>query len=295
MKECEICLNKFKTVKGGHTRKYCFECSPPIKKGEGSHKVAIRQAYKKELVKLMGGECFLCGFKGHQAVFDLHHVEPSEKVFSISAQGYTRGWKKVLEEAKKCVLLCKNCHAVHHAKEEELDFSKFQNKKIEERIRFIEEKEKTKQKQDKEKIEKTEFEKKKTQEKEVIEKEVLFKKVAFNGYSKTAREYNVSPTSIRRWISKYDVPVRLEEFRQYYFYKTREENPFEKKKNKKEAFKYILERGGTVKSFNELEDLVLFFQDITFAEEGRIKEGISRVIRGIRKTYLGYSIKKEKI
>ena len=34
--------------------------------------------------------------------------------FGISQNGFTRTWDALLEEAKKCDLLCSNCHAETH-------------------------------------------------------------------------------------------------------------------------------------------------------------------------------------
>jgi hypothetical protein len=40
-----------------------------------------------------------------------HHVDPSEKRFGLGGRGLTRSIDALREEAKKCVLLCSNCHA----------------------------------------------------------------------------------------------------------------------------------------------------------------------------------------
>jgi hypothetical protein len=38
-------------------------------------------------------------------------VEPILKAFNISERGMTRALARAREEARKCVLLCANCHA----------------------------------------------------------------------------------------------------------------------------------------------------------------------------------------
>jgi len=40
-----------------------------------------------------------------------HHRDPATKEFSISEYGVCRSWERMLAEAKKCVLVCSNCHA----------------------------------------------------------------------------------------------------------------------------------------------------------------------------------------
>lgn len=80
---------------------------------------------KKELVDLFGGECYRCGGKFHQAVFDLHHINPKEKEGALGKllQSYSIDHPKVLMEMEKCVMLCSNCHRVVHATEENIDVS----------------------------------------------------------------------------------------------------------------------------------------------------------------------------
>jgi len=42
---------------------------------------------------------------------DFHHVDAAKKSFSLSVRGLSYSWKTVVNEARKCVVLCKNCHA----------------------------------------------------------------------------------------------------------------------------------------------------------------------------------------
>ncbi len=69
---------------------------------------------KSELIWDAGGKCLLCGmdFDGEcTALFDFHHRDPSRKSFQLniaSLDRYSR--EKVVKEAKKCDLLCANCH-----------------------------------------------------------------------------------------------------------------------------------------------------------------------------------------
>jgi hypothetical protein len=44
-----------------------------------------------------------------------HHIDPTRKSFSLGREGVTRSLAKAREEARKCVLLCANCHAMVEA------------------------------------------------------------------------------------------------------------------------------------------------------------------------------------
>jgi hypothetical protein len=70
-----------------------------------------RRAVKEILVAEAGGACVLCGYFRCTAALQFHHQEPILKAFSISERGVTRALARAREEARKCVLLCANCHA----------------------------------------------------------------------------------------------------------------------------------------------------------------------------------------
>jgi hypothetical protein len=40
-----------------------------------------------------------------------HHLDPAEKRIEINAKGVAVSLEKLRVEARKCVLLCSNCHA----------------------------------------------------------------------------------------------------------------------------------------------------------------------------------------
>jgi len=58
-------------------------------------------------------ECIKCGQK-HPATFDFHHTDRTTKEYSVNTLVKNRAFKKAIEEVKKCVVLCANCHRIHH-------------------------------------------------------------------------------------------------------------------------------------------------------------------------------------
>jgi len=74
-----------------------------------------RKKIRQLAIEFKGGKCEVCGYGRCPEVLEFHHLDSSKKDFGISLKGYTRGWKRVKEELKKCVLLCANCHREVHA------------------------------------------------------------------------------------------------------------------------------------------------------------------------------------
>ena len=73
---------------------------------------------KIKAIEYLGGECQDCGGKFPEAVYDFHHLDPTEKEAGIAALTSDKGWGKILEELDKCVLLCANCHRIRHREEQ---------------------------------------------------------------------------------------------------------------------------------------------------------------------------------
>ena len=67
------------------------------------------QKVKRILVSEAGGACAVCGYQRCIVNLHFHHVKPEEKSFAIPvATG--KALASYREEAKKCVLVCANCH-----------------------------------------------------------------------------------------------------------------------------------------------------------------------------------------
>lgn len=73
--------------------------------------VRRRRKVKRILVEEAGGACSGCGYSRCIAALEFHHLEPAEKMFSLSHRGVARSLARARAEADKCVLLCSNCHA----------------------------------------------------------------------------------------------------------------------------------------------------------------------------------------
>jgi hypothetical protein len=67
------------------------------------------QKLKRILVEEFGGGCAICGYGRCMFNLHFHHVDPATKSFGISV-AYGKSLVAFREEAKKCVLVCANCH-----------------------------------------------------------------------------------------------------------------------------------------------------------------------------------------
>lgn len=68
---------------------------------------------KETLIRVMGGKCALCGYNKCNSALEFHHINPSEKNYQLSS-GSTRSLNRDFVEARKCILLCSNCHREVH-------------------------------------------------------------------------------------------------------------------------------------------------------------------------------------
>lgn len=76
---------------------------------EYRHVKNSRERLKQRIIYVMGDKCQCCGYDICQSALELHHINPEEKEFTISANA-NRGWETLIPELKKCVLICANCH-----------------------------------------------------------------------------------------------------------------------------------------------------------------------------------------
>lgn len=73
---------------------------------------AERLVRKRKLVDELGGKCVDCGYSAHLAALDFDHVDPKTKSFNIGQKLSNSPYYELLEEARKCVIRCANCHRI---------------------------------------------------------------------------------------------------------------------------------------------------------------------------------------
>lgn len=80
------------------------------------HSQTIRSLKRKiRLIEMFGGKCQICGYNANVSALHFHHTDPLLKSFKLDMRVLSnRTWEVIVEEAKKCELLCSNCHAEQH-------------------------------------------------------------------------------------------------------------------------------------------------------------------------------------
>lgn len=107
---CSIHGDNIKAYVGGNGKtKFCSKCYIENRK-------QTAQKRKLQLITELGGKCYICGYNRNAATLHFHHLNPAEKNFALSARNKISHSKYELSllEAKKCVLLCANCHSEFH-------------------------------------------------------------------------------------------------------------------------------------------------------------------------------------
>jgi len=83
-----------------------------IKKNNKASK--IRREFNKKWKSYL--KCSICGEKS-QSCIEFHHVDPTKKINIVSKIMNNATITAVIKEAKKCVVLCANCHRKIHVNE----------------------------------------------------------------------------------------------------------------------------------------------------------------------------------
>ena len=112
-RECPCCKNNLpldafyaRRGKDGSSV-YCKECT-------SDQSLKRQRALKEQAIQYKGGKCSVCDYSKYQGALEFHHLDPSEKDFTISQVRHT-SFEKIKKELDKCVLLCANCHREVHA------------------------------------------------------------------------------------------------------------------------------------------------------------------------------------
>lgn len=75
-----------------------------------------RKRTKHRMIESMGGQCVCCGYNKCNDALHFHHLDPSKKDFNFSgARASPKSWDKIVDELRKCVIVCAICHAEIHA------------------------------------------------------------------------------------------------------------------------------------------------------------------------------------
>lgn len=82
---------------------------------KSEHVKQWRKNMKQKVVIAMGGKCQTCNYNKCNDALELHHLDPNEKEFQLSRiMANPIKWTRIIEECKKCILLCSNCHKEVH-------------------------------------------------------------------------------------------------------------------------------------------------------------------------------------
>lgn len=74
-----------------------------------------RKTTKQRMIDAFGGKCGICGYCKCNEALEFHHLDPSIKEFSFgSLRANIKGWATIVEELRKCIMVCANCHREIH-------------------------------------------------------------------------------------------------------------------------------------------------------------------------------------
>ena len=103
----------------------CMECQSkkyelggkPVKKTWSGNAEKRGKAAKAAIMEYFGNVCMRCGYEGQAAQMDLDHLNPKEKLYSLTTGFLTHSTPEdIIEEVLKCQLVCANCHRLISSK-----------------------------------------------------------------------------------------------------------------------------------------------------------------------------------
>ena len=112
---CKNCLRKRAKVNSAKWRERHPERNKQVWVNSNKKASLIYNEMKINYIKKVGG-CQLCGYNDFSClpVYEFHHTD-NDKETNLSYYRRTVNKTLFLEEAKKCIIVCANCHRkIHH-------------------------------------------------------------------------------------------------------------------------------------------------------------------------------------
>lgn len=185
----------------------------------------FRRRRKANLVKVLGSKCSLCGYDNCIGALEFHHIEPESKSYQLSA-GNCHSLEEDLEEAKKCLLVCANCHREIHTtdKYDGVNLFDYQNFDFQMAQDLLDELKPTERKcyqcgasiTRKSQSGLCEACANKARRKtERPLREELKKLIRTTSFVEIGRQFSVSDNAIRKWCDAYNLPRRKDDIAKY--------------------------------------------------------------------------------
>jgi hypothetical protein len=74
-----------------------------------------RKKTKQRMIDAFDGKCGICDYNKCYSALEFHHLDMNEKEVKLAAMIVNpKKWIVIVEELKKCVCLCANCHREVH-------------------------------------------------------------------------------------------------------------------------------------------------------------------------------------
>ena len=86
---------------------YCKQCTT-------DQTLERARKIKSIMVEYKGGSCNRCGYNKSYSALEFHHLDPSQKDFTLSHLKHSKINDKIKKELDKCILVCANCHREIH-------------------------------------------------------------------------------------------------------------------------------------------------------------------------------------
>ena len=188
----------------------------------------FRRNRKLNLIKVCGNQCNICGYNRAISALEFHHINPEEKEYALASMGTCHQLEKDLEEIKKCILVCSNCHREIHEgfyTKDELFLKKIYlddiaNELINDRNSKLEEKHYYCPSCGKEITRMAQYcsecaNKNKRIVKERPTREELKQLIRTTPFTKIGQQFEVSDNAIRKWCKAENLPNKASEIKKY--------------------------------------------------------------------------------
>jgi hypothetical protein len=164
--------------------------------------INFRRRIKLALIQAFGDECQICHNSYEPAIYEFHHINPELKSFGLGSGSTTRAKADYAKEAKKCCMVCANCHRLIEYGDKHYNLINNFN----EEIYYNTLKELTQHSI-------LEVEKAPKVKHELPSREQLKQDIRTMSFLAIGRKYSVSDNAIRKWCVKMNLPNRASDIK----------------------------------------------------------------------------------